>query len=372
MLARTAFMTLCLTLGCGNAIGDPLQGTDERMSEPARAAGHARHTSFIVMPIPISDPAIGTGLAGVAMALYNADAAGKPWTSGLGGLYTDSESWALAAFHRSHHDNDRYRVSAAGGYGDFNVDFYGIGADAGSRGVAIGLEQSGIALVFEGLMRARPHTYLGFRYRGVVLDTAITNVDLPFSDLQLPEIELESTVSALGLAAEYDTRDNEFAPHRGVYLEAAVLYAGDAFGSDFEYPRVEAALNGYHQFGGTTLAWRGSVCWAGDGAPFYDICNYGQGNDLRGYPAGQYRDHAMFAAQAELRRHLFWRFGATAFVGVGGVAPDFSDFDGDALLPAAGVGVRFEASRRYRVNLSVDYAVGDDSEAVYFYVGEAF
>ena len=41
-------------------------------------------------------------------------------------------------------------------------------------------------------------------------------------------------------------------------------------------------------------------------------------------------------------------------------------------LPAAGIGLRYEASRQYGLNVSIDYARGRDSDAVYFYIGEAF
>ena len=46
-------------------------------------------------------------------------------------------------------------------------------------------------------------------------------------------------------------------------------------------------------------------------------------------------------------------------------------FDGEP-LPAAGVGLRYQASEAYGVNVSVDYAVGRDDGALYFRIGEAF
>lgn len=371
-MVRTVIMTLALMLAPSLAGAEPLEGTPERLSDPSANVAHTDdHPSFVVMPIPMSDPAIGTGLGFAGMALYNEDAGG-PWTTGVGGLYTDNGTWAAAVFHKAHFADDRYRLTAAAGYGNFNLDFYGIGADAGSRNVSIGLNERGYGLLVDALARVAPHTYLGLRYRGLRVDTSINDLQLPFPDLDLPQFELESTTSALGLAAEYDTRDNQFAPTQGLLFNGNVIYAADAFGSDFDYPRTELAFNGYQPIGETTLAWRGSLCWSGDRAPFYDLCSFGTQNDLRGYAAGQFRDHAMFAIQAELRHHLIWRFGGVAFAGVGGVANDFGSFEQDQLLPAAGVGLRFEASRKYHVNLSIDYAVGDDSSAVYFYVGEAF
>ncbi len=37
-----------------------------------------------------------------------------------------------------------------------------------------------------------------------------------------------------------------------------------------------------------------------------------------------------------------------------------------------GAGLRFLASQKYGVNVSLDYAIGRDTRAFYFYIGEAF
>ena len=117
---------------------------------------------------------------------------------------------------------------------------------------------------------------------------------------------------------------------------------------------------------------RASVCGAEGNVPFYDLCLFGAHNDLRGYVVGQYRDKAMYAVQAEYRRPLFDRFGFVAFAGVGSIAKSFGSFNSDDLLPSVGAGVRYMASRKYRVNVSMDYAVGKSFHGFYFYIGEAF
>lgn len=99
---------------------------------------------------------------------------------------------------------------------------------------------------------------------------------------------------------------------------------------------------------------------------------YGASNDLRGYETGRYRDGATWAAQAELRQHLFWRLGAVVFAGIGGVAPKLGALDDSVILPSAGIGLRFQPSKETPVNLRVDYARGKDSHALYISVGEAF
>lgn len=330
--------------------------------------------SFIPLPIPISDPAIGDGLAVAAGLLYKAGGSERPWTSGAGGLYTDSESWAALLFQKAYIGADRFRVLGAAGLGEFNVDFYGIGSEAGSRGFAVPITQDARFGVAQGLMRVAPHTYVGLQYRVIEMATTI-NLETPpeFPDMDIPPRELDSRTSALGISGEYDTRDNEYQPSSGLYGSVVWLQSAEALGSDHDYGRAELEVNGYTLTGDRTIwAWRASTCWAGDEAPFYDICNFGSQSDLRGYVQGRYRDHSMFAIQTEYRRRFAGRFGFVLFAGVGAVGPAFGDIGREELLPAAGVGLRYEASRRYGVNVGVDYAVGEDSSAFYFRVGEAF
>lgn len=343
------------------------------LSRPVQEVGRKKSATFVAMPIPMANPAIGNGLGVAALAIYKPGGSARPWTSGMGGLYTDTRSWAVAAFQKAYLGGDKYRVTAGVGTGVFNVDFYGIGSEAGAKGRSISLEQKSIGGLAEVLVRVHDHVHVGLRYRYIDMDTTIDTPGVLPPELQLKPIELESKVSQLGVAGEFDSRDSEYNPRQGLYANAQWLYASDALGSDFEYGRLTGAINGYHALDEkSVLAWRGSICRSGSGAPFYDLCNYGQNNDLRGYSSGQYRDHAMFAVQAEYRRKIYKRFGAVGFVGVGEVAPEFGKLNAKDLLPAAGLGLRYEASRKYRVNMSIDYAVGDGTSALYFYIGEAF
>jgi outer membrane protein assembly factor BamA len=358
-----------------SALADPVQDAHDTVSAPVENAAKASPgVSFVAMPIPVSNPAIGNGLGVGAILIYSPGDSPRPWTSGVGGLYTDSKTWAVAIFQKAYIDDDRFRVTVGGGGGVFNVKFYGIGADAGSRGQSIALEEDSLGGIAEVLVRVGPKIHVGLRYRGALIDTKI---DLPqppkFPDLLPPQAERKSAISQLGLSAEYDSRDNEYNPNQGIYAHGTWMFAQSWLGSDFQYDLLSASVNGYHRIDPDSLvAWRASICHAGDGAPFYDICNFGANNDLRGYPSGQFRDKAMFALQAEYRRHLFWRFGGVVFAGVGEVAPSFGKMSTNALLPAGGVGLRVEASAKYKVNASIDYAVGDHVSAVYFYIGEAF
>ena len=88
---------------------------------------------------------------------------------------------------------------------------------------------------------------------------------------------------------------------------------------------------------------------------------------------GRYRDKASWATQAEWRQHVSGRWGATAFVGLGGIAPSAGTIiDKGKLLPAGGIGLRYRPFRSNDVQLRVDLAAGKDDHAVYVGIAEAF
>jgi outer membrane protein assembly factor BamA len=114
------------------------------------------------------------------------------------------------------------------------------------------------------------------------------------------------------------------------------------------------------------------ACSANGSVPFYDLCLYGFNNDLRGYTTGEFQNRRMFSAQAEYRLELRKRLGVVAFGGVGGVAPRWSDFRSDGLLPGGGVGLRFKLDKKNHINYRIDFAVGREGHTISIGVGEAF
>lgn len=111
----------------------------------------------------------------------------------------------------------------------------------------------------------------------------------------------------------------------------------------------------------------------GGDAPYYDLCMFGGESDaIRGYVGGQYRDDVSLTTQVEYRWRFYKKFGLVAFAGIGEVAPELGEMNTENILPSVGAGIRYRASEEQRVNLSIDYAVGKDSDAWYFRIGEAF
>ena len=329
--------------------------------EPAKSAKRPK-PAIVAVPIPISNPAVGSGVVAVAAVLYQPPGAGDVWTTGIAAIYTSTKSYGFGLLQKSSFVEDRFRLTAGAGYGNFNLRFYGIGA-AAQNNRFIKINQSGAFGLAEGLMRVAPHTYFGPRFQVINLITKLPSVEK--FGITIPSFQLKSVNTQLGPSAVYDSRDSQYGPSRGVYATGQWMFSEPALGSKFQYDKATIEANAYFPLGrSTVLAARVSACETSKGAPFYDICLYGSRNDLRGYATGQYRDPRMAAAQVELRQHLFWKIGAVAFGGVGGIWPGANSFGArfnfgkGAFLPAGGAGLRFLASTQYKVNLAVDYAVG--------------
>lgn len=340
---------------------------------PAPPAAKKMKPDLLVVPIPMSNPTVGAGLTVAGVLFYNPNGSSQPWVTGGGAFYTTNKSWGAGAVHSMSLDDDRFKVLLFGGYADINMQFYGIGANAGDRDISVDLEDRGTMILSQGQYEIAEHFYVGARYRFLKVNSRIKRENPLFPDLNLPGNLLDSQTSGIGPAVTYDSRDNQFAPRKGANVTLVGVFNMDALGSDFSYNTWQFAASGYFPATSTgTLAIHGSLCAVSKGAPFYDLCMYGQNGDLRGYEMGRYRDRAMWTAQVEWRQQMSDRFGGVLFGGIGGIGDSLGDLDHGKFLPAVGMGLRYKASPETGTNLRLDIAMGRDSQAIYFGIGEAF
>lgn len=329
-------------------------------------------TNFVVLPIPQSNPALGFGVTLVGVALYNPNNSERPWITGVGVMKAGS-SYAMGFVQQASLMQNRLRLLAGYAMADLDLRFYGIGAAAGDRDVSIPLDQSGRGGVFQALYKVSDHWFVGLRYQSMYLKSSIDLSQAERLGTVIQEADLRRRTASLGPALEYDSRDDSFYPTKGVSAKLNLNFYSPEFGSDVSFRHLSASWNRYWRYGpNTVLAARVSGCTVGGQVPFTNMCMYGMNNDLRGYSTGQYRDRAMIAAQAEMRWRFSERWGAVAFAGAGAIGPSFAELPNQKILPSIGGGLRWQASKDYKVNVSVDLAFTKDSHAVYLYIGEAF
>jgi Omp85 superfamily domain len=339
------------------------------------AAKKKKRGEFAIAPIPLVNPSIGNGGGlGVLYAVHLGNDSSEPSTFGAGGFMTGRGSWAGAIGAQLHLKDEKYRITIGAGVGLFDYNYFGTGSAAGSAGESIPLAQKSRAFLIEPKVRVFRDWFVGPRYHIISSTVSLNSSKFDPSNLpvRLPS-DLKLRTAAFGGRAQRDSSDNPFYPTKGSILDVLGDLYGDAVGGDRSYQNLTVSYNQYFHVGAKdVIAIRGSACLVTDQAPFYDLCALGLSSDLRGYQMGQFRDNRMLVGQAEYRRELFWRLGATAFAGAGAVAHTWGGFGDTDAEPGGGLGLRVVLAKRNHINLRMDYAWGNNSKATYISIGEAF
>jgi hypothetical protein len=331
----------------------------------------AGKNEFVIAPIPLSNPAIGSGLGFAAvytLARKSGEKASPPTTLGAGGFYTSNGSWAGGAGAKLYLKEDRYRVMLAAALGDLRYDLFADGPDG--NGIPITQEFKGALGEFMVGLGKRWYAGLTASY-GMTTAGRQKSGDEP---IPVPPEQLDATLVALGLKGERDSRDSVFYPTAGSRLQLVINRNDTAFGSDFTYTKTTVTYSDYIRLSKpVVLAVQGAGCYAGTGAPFFDFCMFGTQSVLRGYTAGRYIDRWTVATQAEARWRFAHRWITTAFLGVGEVKPEYGPSPDTETLPAGGVGLQWIAALENMITVRLDYAVGKDgSHGFYIGISEAF
>ncbi len=349
--------------------------TTSRAEEKKPAKEPKEHRGSIVFaPIPTSSPAVGTGatlMGGYIFPLIKSDKISPPSVVGGAVMFTNNGTRGGAFGTELYFKQDRYHVLAGIAKADVNYDFYGTGTAAGNAGIKFGLNQTGTVFFGEVMRRTFWHVFIGPRFW--FGSSTLSPQKFGEKHPDLPPLNVNFTMRAIGFKIERDTTPNRFYPVKGTMLNFGADFFSKGLGGTFTFQTYRLKFNYYHSFDPkTVLAYNAFVCSTGGKAPFFGQCIFGLQNELRGYPAGRYIDKKMIATQAEFRRVLAWRLGMVAFVGLGEVAPSFSSFNGVNLLGSIGGGARFNLSTKYHVNLSADIAQGRDDHTFSMGLGEAF
>jgi hypothetical protein len=381
--AGLAVLLICLpVLGVAPAWGGAAPDSGETVVQFGEEQGKRdgkgdRKFDYVIAPIPVVNPLLGTGLTLAGALLYRVnpyDNVSPPSLTGVGGFYASTGSWAAAFAQKLYLKEDRYRILLGAGYFNLFYDFYGIGFGAGKDERKVSIDQRGELYGVEILVRLFGRLYAGPFYRyfptrtkpdGILRDAII--------EIGIPEAQLDLDIGSLGVHLQHDLRDNTFNPAEGHLFDLRAAFQEESFGSDLSYQKYEASYNHYLGLSGpSVLAMRASGCYAAGDVPFFDLCLLGAKSDIRGYTVGRYQDRTLLAGQVEYRRGLYKKFGGVVFGGIAQVGKTLHDFNSSSWLPAAGAGLRYMVSEVHKLNFRVDLARGRDETALYVSVGEAF
>ena len=348
---------------------------DEQMSEQADNAYQVQQNvedskgSWLTVPIPLSNPTIGSGLQLVLLYLHpKGEGDESPnATSGLVTMYTNTESSLLGGFHDGNWNNDLYRYRLMIGKGDFNLDYYGIGSDSplADNPVAYSLNSD---MLFTQVLRRIPGTqdwYIGFRYLYIK-----SNATFFINDLfpGLPPVSDDMKNSGLGLMTSFDSRNDNYYPTSGMNYELIWMRDSKSLGSDFDFDKLDTRYSAYLPVAAkSTLALSAVFSKANGDIPFYLLPSL----KMRGFANGLYRDENMMSLHTELRHKFTSRWGVIFSVEAGSTAAAVSDLFSTTIY-SYGAGIRWQVTADKKLNLGVDVGYSDDNRAVYVQVGERF
>lgn len=181
--------------------------------------------------------------------------------------------------------------------------------------------------------------------------------------------------TGFGLSIVYDTRDFILNPKKGMMFMLRHIYYPNKLGTNdydigyttaqfnFYHPLWKDAIMAYDLFAETNIS-DGELPWQMREQICYDD------RRMRGYYSGSYMDNNQVCVQAEIRQHIYKRFGCVAWGGVGTFFKTFETFNARQYLPNYGVGLRFEMKKN--TNLRMDFGFGRGASSIIFNFGEAF
>lgn len=370
---RTRVVFVLLFVVSFQLFGQQENATDTIFSQSSK--------TLVLVPLISNSPVMETGFGGLGMYFFKMDkedVESPPSLVSLYAIYTTNNSYIFTPFGRFFWNQDKNRASFGVGTlrinNDFNYDDLG-------NDLQLVFSELRTFVTAEYSRRVIGEFYLGALYLGTKTFYKFdqgTEEENDFSRNFFKQNGIEDNfVSSVGLNLSYDNRDYPYYPTSGFTFSVRPKLNAGWLGSDNDYVDTDYKFSYFNSLNkDMILGVNVSGGFAFGDVPFDGYQNYGVRNSLRGYEAGKYKGKHMIASQAELRWHIYKKWGAVAFGGTGSIWGNENNGEEEFernWLPSAGAGVRYMVSQEKKINIRLDYAIGaDGNQGLYFGVMEAF
>ena len=335
---------------------------------------------FIPVPLIITEPALGNfgfGIAPVFLRKKKPELVnGKyrirpPDVTAAAAAYTANNSWLVGAARMATIPKYGLRYKVGFAYADINLSYFRKVGDQ-EKEFEFNIKSTPVYLnVNRELKDIRWQIGIQYIYAHTKLKLADSSVLADF----VKDKEVNSTVSALGVVGEYDSRDNIFTTDKGLKAHAHVNFSEQFLGSDFNYQRINSFLYWFFPVRKNSSAGKNWISglrfdfqqMLGD-PPFYIVPSI----DLRGVPAVRYQGKTNVLIETEQRWDFVRRWSAVFFGGLGKAFNHYDEFGDAQLVYNYGGGFRYLVARKFKLRMGVDLARGPDNWAYYIIFGSAW
>lgn len=247
------------------------------------------------------------------------------------------------------------------------INYWGIGYGYGRQDSYERVNRNRVVFNPEAFVRV-----VGPLFLGASVNLNLTNVTNLHDADRIQNQGRRVFAAGIGPSLQIDTRDFAANASKGVFLRLNTLFY-PKFANKMAFSSYDLTLSGYQKL------WKGAVLcgefhgWfnKGDEVPWSMMAQVADNGDrMRGYYEGRYRDRNLMELQAELRQHIWWRLGIAVFGGAGNVFDRFGNFQWRHTLPNYGLGVRYEFKNKTNVRLDVGFT--KNKPGVVFSINEAF
>ena len=316
---------------------------DELLLPAVPVIAYARETNFLFGAMMVR-----------ALRWKDAAAGTRPNTIALSAFYSLENQWAVGFAPSVYLRGEDYLVKSQIYHHRTPARLWGVGTEAGKNGTREDFTATGTGVTFGatrkvfGSLRIGPGIWFGsatipIKEAGGILDRKSVSGSDGGTDV------------GLELQAEWDGRDNIYAPTTGGFLTFWVGLHRDYFGSDFDYEDYMLDVRRFFPLGaGQVLALQAKGRIMTGDPPFYRLPTIGGIGMMRGLFDGRFRDKTMAAAQIEYRFPIWKLLGGALFAALGEVADRPADLSLGDVQFTGGAGLRVTLDPKERINLRID------------------
>ena len=326
---------------------------------------------FLPVPIVITEPAVGYG-GGVTLVYLHDTLVGTksesgrripPSISGAVAVRTENGTQGVGGFHIGYWKEDTLRTSTYIGKPNVFIDIY-----AGDR--AVELHMDGV-LFYQSIKQRiyESNLFLGASYLYVESDINL--------DLDLKPVSKEETIAAVSLIAEYDTRDNQLSPTKGMFLSAKAQIYDESVGSDYSFVNYKSTNLFYNPINEKTNVDFSIVGERLEGDKSHIAAHLYPFISMRGIPMMKYQGASVLTVQSEFSYNFTPRWEGIVFGGAGKAfstkpAQSSQSFSEATTIASGGIGFRYLIAEKFGLKAGLDIATSKDGETFYIQVGTAW